>query len=128
MFELFRETLITNIVGLVCGNQRHLHQYFSYIVAVSFIGGGNRSTRRKPQTCFFFFFFFFIVFFTIYTHWLYQTDILLTLIKFMSSILPEENRRPVASHWQMLSHNIVSSTIDHDGRDNKHKMISGWKI
>ena len=25
-------------------------QYFSYIVAVSFIGGGNRSTRRKPQT------------------------------------------------------------------------------
>jgi len=26
-------------------------QYFSYIVAVSFIGGGNRSTRRKPPTC-----------------------------------------------------------------------------
>jgi hypothetical protein len=25
-------------------------KYFSYIVAVSFIGGGNRSTRRKPQT------------------------------------------------------------------------------
>jgi len=24
--------------------------YFSYIVAVSFIGGGNRSTRRKPPT------------------------------------------------------------------------------
>ena len=24
---------------------------FSYIVAVSFIGGGNRSTQRKPQTC-----------------------------------------------------------------------------
>jgi hypothetical protein len=24
-------------------------QYFSYIVAVSFIGGGNRSTLRKPQ-------------------------------------------------------------------------------
>jgi len=23
-------------------------QYFSYIVEVSFIGGGNRSTRRKP--------------------------------------------------------------------------------
>ena len=23
----------------------------SYIVAVSFIGGGNRSTRRKPSTC-----------------------------------------------------------------------------
>jgi len=25
-------------------------QYFSYIVAVSFIGGGNGSTRRKPPT------------------------------------------------------------------------------
>jgi hypothetical protein len=26
-------------------------KYFSYIVAVSFIGGGNWSTRRKPPTC-----------------------------------------------------------------------------
>ena len=26
-------------------------QYFSYIMAVSFIGGGNRSTQRKPLTC-----------------------------------------------------------------------------
>ena len=26
-------------------------QYFSYIVAVSFIGGGNRITRRKPPIC-----------------------------------------------------------------------------
>jgi hypothetical protein len=26
-------------------------QYFSYIMAVSFIGGGNLSTRRKPLTC-----------------------------------------------------------------------------
>ena len=24
------------------------HQYFSHIVAVSFIGGGNRNTRKKP--------------------------------------------------------------------------------
>jgi hypothetical protein len=24
-------------------------KYFSYIVAVSFIGGGNRNTRRKPD-------------------------------------------------------------------------------
>jgi hypothetical protein len=30
---------------------RHFQQYFSYIVAVSFIGGGNRRTRRKPPTC-----------------------------------------------------------------------------
>jgi hypothetical protein len=29
---------------------RHFQHYFSYIVAVSFIGGGNRSTRRKPPT------------------------------------------------------------------------------
>jgi len=27
---------------------RHFQQYFSYIVAVSFIGGENRSTRKKP--------------------------------------------------------------------------------
>jgi len=25
--------------------------YFSYIVALSFIGGGNQRTRRKPPTC-----------------------------------------------------------------------------
>jgi hypothetical protein len=29
----------------------YCQQYFSYIVAVSFIGGGNRGTRRKPPTC-----------------------------------------------------------------------------
>jgi len=28
-----------------------VQQYYSYIVAVSFIGGGNPSTQRKPQTC-----------------------------------------------------------------------------
>ena len=27
----------------------HFQQYFSYIVAVTKIGGGNRSTKRKPQ-------------------------------------------------------------------------------
>jgi len=30
---------------------RHFLQYFSYIMAVSFIGGGNRGTRRKLPTC-----------------------------------------------------------------------------
>jgi len=30
--------------------QGHFQQYFNYIVAISFIGGGNRSTRRKPKT------------------------------------------------------------------------------
>jgi hypothetical protein len=29
----------------------HFQQYFSYIAAVSFIGGGNWSSWRKPQTC-----------------------------------------------------------------------------
>ena len=28
-----------------------LSQYFSYMLAVSFIAGGNRSTRGKPPTC-----------------------------------------------------------------------------
>jgi hypothetical protein len=32
----------------VYGVWRHFQQYFSYSVAVSFIGGGNRS---KPPTC-----------------------------------------------------------------------------
>jgi hypothetical protein len=32
-------------------NTTMFQQYFSYIVAVSFIGGGNRSTWRKPTTC-----------------------------------------------------------------------------
>ena len=34
------------VVG--CCVLRNFQQYFSYIVAVSFIGGGSRSTRRKP--------------------------------------------------------------------------------
>ena len=29
----------------------HFQQYFSYIVAVSFIGGENRSSQWKPPTC-----------------------------------------------------------------------------
>jgi len=29
---------------------RHFQQYFSYIMATSFSGGGNRSTRREPPT------------------------------------------------------------------------------
>jgi len=29
----------------------HFQQYFSYIVAISFIGGANRRTGRKPPTC-----------------------------------------------------------------------------
>ena len=28
--------------------------------------------------------------------------------------VPEENHRPVASHWQMLSHNVVSHSHRHE--------------
>jgi hypothetical protein len=31
--------------------ERHFQQYFSYIVAVSFIGGRNQRTVRKPPAC-----------------------------------------------------------------------------
>jgi len=37
--------------GFAYGVLRHFQQYFSYIVAFSFISGENRSTRRKPPTC-----------------------------------------------------------------------------
>ena len=37
--------------GLVYGVECHFQQYFSYIMAVNFIGGGNWSTRRKPLSC-----------------------------------------------------------------------------
>jgi hypothetical protein len=44
-FWLHAESLILSLVGwLVYGAKRHFQQYFSYIVAVSFIGGGNCST------------------------------------------------------------------------------------
>jgi hypothetical protein len=35
------------VVWLFDGVSRHFQQYFSYIVAVSFIGGGNQKIRRK---------------------------------------------------------------------------------
>jgi len=35
--------------------------------------------------------------------------------------VPEENHRPVASHWQTLSHNAVSSTPRHErGSNSQH--------
>jgi hypothetical protein len=46
--------LFISLLFVVClfdGVYRHFQQYFSYIVAVSFIGGGNRRARRKPLTC-----------------------------------------------------------------------------
>ena len=40
-----------NMFSLVCWFIVFFQQYFSYIMAVSFIGGANRRTRRKPATC-----------------------------------------------------------------------------
>jgi hypothetical protein len=49
-FMVFNATF-NNIDGGNRSTQRKSPTYFSYIVAVSFIGGGNRSTRRKPPIC-----------------------------------------------------------------------------
>jgi hypothetical protein len=35
---------------VVYGVLRHFQQYFSFIVAINFIGGENRSKQRKPLT------------------------------------------------------------------------------
>ena len=40
-----------HLTGLVWFDLWCFQQYFSYIVAVSLIGGGNRSVRRKSPTC-----------------------------------------------------------------------------
>ena len=44
------------VLFVVYGIYRHFQQYISYIMAVSFIGGGNRSTWRKLPTCHILFF------------------------------------------------------------------------
>ena len=38
------------VIDLGYGVEGHFRQYFSYIVVVSFIGGGNHSIQRKPLT------------------------------------------------------------------------------
>ena len=35
----------------LCSLTPHFQQYLSFIVVVSFVGGGIRSMRRKPSTC-----------------------------------------------------------------------------
>ena len=67
-------------------------QYFIYIVAISFIGGGNQIDWL-------------MVFNTTFNN--------ISAISWLSVLLVEEtggsgeNHRPVASHWQTLSHNVV---------------------
>jgi len=34
------------------------------------------------------------------------------------TIVPRENHLPVASHWQTLSHNVVSTTPHHEWNSN----------
>jgi hypothetical protein len=34
--------------------------------------------------------------------------------------VPRENHRPVASHWQTLSHNVVSTTSRHEWGSTSH--------
>ena len=43
--------VLLNLFYLFDGVLRHFQEYFSYIVVVSFIGGGNRRTQKKPPTC-----------------------------------------------------------------------------
>jgi hypothetical protein len=46
MWALLMIIVMTIYFWLVYGGKHHIQHYFSYIVAVSFIGGGNRSARR----------------------------------------------------------------------------------
>jgi hypothetical protein len=39
-----------NDLFFIFGVQRQFQQYFSYIMATSFSGGGSRRTRRVPPT------------------------------------------------------------------------------
>ena len=46
MYPVVSASALTSFIrfGLVYDAKRHFQQYFSYIVVVSFIGGGKRST------------------------------------------------------------------------------------
>ena len=74
------------------GVKRHFQQHFSYIAGVSFISGRN---RRKPPTC--------LKSLTIFIFWW-------PVLSVEETEVPGENHRSAASHWQTLSHNVVSKT------------------
>ena len=42
--------------------------------------------------------------------------------------VPGENHQPVASHWQTLSHNVVSSTLHHEQDLNSRDTLSYAKF
>jgi len=66
--------MVRNLKG--CGDKHNFQQYFNYILAVSFIGGGNWSTRKKT------------------------------------------NDPPQVTVKPALSHEVVSSTLHHEGDSN----------
>jgi hypothetical protein len=56
----------------------------------------------------------------------------ISVISWWSVLLVEEtgdNHRPVASHWQTLSHNVVSSTPRHEDEFNDYDFfyIKGYR-
>jgi len=42
--------------------------------------------------------------------------------------VPTENHRPVASHWQTLSHNVTSSASRHELDSNSHNVVHMARI
>jgi hypothetical protein len=46
LIEIWNSIQLLHFIEYAC-----IQQYFSYVVAVSSIGGGSRRTRRKPPTC-----------------------------------------------------------------------------
>jgi len=79
------------------GVNRHFQQHFSYIVGVSLIGGGN---RRKPLTC--------LKSLTTFISWW-------PVLSVEETGVPGKHHWPSASHWQTLSHNVVSKTLAWEG-------------
>ena len=48
IFNLCQKMILITVKIMVCNV---IQQYFSYIVAAIFIGGGNKRPRRRPPTC-----------------------------------------------------------------------------
>ena len=53
----------------------------------------------------------------------YFSNIMRAVLLVEETGVPGENHRPVASHWQTLSHNVVSSTPRHEWGSNSQLAI-----